>query len=110
MEIVWFALIALGVIVVLAAIVAAVVFLLLRLRAREPVNIDPRLLLRLYLYVAIIAGLLVFTQDAASFVKTWNQMWDPAEGIQSGRVEVSDFDALKTFGALFPPPDPDRVF
>jgi hypothetical protein len=53
---------------------------------------------------------LVMTQDAVSFVKTWNQMWDPAEGIQSGRIEVSDFDALKTFGALFPPPDPDRVF
>ena len=69
MEIVWFALIALGVIVGLAAMVAAVVFLFLRLRAKEPVNIDPRLLLRLYLYVAIIAGLLVFTQGASGLLR-----------------------------------------
>ena len=69
MEIVWFALIALGAVVGLAAVVAATVFLFLRFRAREPISIDPRLLLRLYLYVAIIAGLLVFTQGASSFLR-----------------------------------------
>lgn len=69
MEIVWFALIALGAVVGLAAVVGATIFLFLRFRAREPISIDPRLLLRLYLYVAIIAGLLVFTQGASSFLR-----------------------------------------
>jgi hypothetical protein len=53
---------------------------------------------------------LVMTQDVVSFVKTWNQMWDPAEGMQSGAVQVNDMEALMTFAQLFPPPDPNKAF
>jgi hypothetical protein len=45
---------------------------------------------------------LVITQSVETFVKTLNRMHDPARAIQSGQIRVSDFEALATFGQLFP--------
>ena len=53
---------------------------------------------------------LVITQSPTAFVKTFNNIQDPMELIQAGDIKPSNFDGMKTFGALFPPPDPDRVW
>ena len=53
---------------------------------------------------------LVVTQSAEAFVKTMNQMHDPAEAMQRGEIKVDNFEALATYGALFPPPDPDHIY
>lgn len=53
---------------------------------------------------------LVMTQSAESFAKTMNQMHDPAEAMQKGEIKVDNFEALATYGALFPPPDPDHIY
>jgi hypothetical protein len=45
---------------------------------------------------------LVMTQGAATFEKTFRGILDPGEAIQSGQVQVSDFEKLATFGQLFP--------
>lgn len=45
---------------------------------------------------------LVMTQSAETFIKTMNNMHDPAAAMQSGEIQVSDFEALATFGQLFP--------
>jgi putative sterol carrier protein len=45
---------------------------------------------------------LVITQSAATFEKSRQGMHDPVEAIQSGQVQVSDFDKLAIFGQLFP--------
>lgn len=44
---------------------------------------------------------LVMTQSAETFVKTLNGMHDPAAAMQSGEIQVSDFNALAEFGELF---------
>jgi putative sterol carrier protein len=45
---------------------------------------------------------LVITQSTDSFEKTRQGIQDPAEAMQSGQVQVSDFDNLAIFGQLFP--------
>ncbi len=45
---------------------------------------------------------LVMTQSAETFVKTLNRMHNPAEAMQSGEIQVNDFEALGAFGQLFP--------
>lgn len=46
----------------------------------------------------------VITQSAETFEKTFRGILDPGEAIQSGLVQVSDFESLATFGQLFPMP------
>ena len=69
MNAVLIALIAAGGLVFLAAVVAGGVVLFLRLRAREPININLRFLFRIYLLVVIVAGLLVFAQGASNLLQ-----------------------------------------
>ena len=45
---------------------------------------------------------MIMTQSAETFEKTFRRIHDPVEAIQSGQVQVSDFQALSTFGQLFP--------
>lgn len=45
---------------------------------------------------------LVMTQSATTFLKTISNMHDPVAAIQSGLVQVSNFESLATFGKLFP--------
>lgn len=45
---------------------------------------------------------LVLTQSAETFEKSFRRIHDPAAAIQSGEVQVSDFEGLATFGQLFP--------
>ena len=45
---------------------------------------------------------LVMTQSATTFEKTMRGILDPVEAIQSGLLQVSDFESLGTFGQLFP--------
>lgn len=49
---------------------------------------------------------LAIALSALTFVKLWNQKLDRAQAIAAGEVQVSDLDALATFDALYPPPDP----
>lgn len=69
MDIVWIVLISFGILVGLALLVGGAFHLITRLRAGAPLNIDVRALVRIYLYVGIIAGLLVFTQGASELIK-----------------------------------------
>ena len=69
MEIVWIVLIAFGVLVALGLLVGGALFLIMRFRSARPLTIDLRSLVRLYLYVGIIAGLLVFTQGASELIR-----------------------------------------
>ena len=66
MEVVWIALLGFGIFVILGLLVAGAFLLIMRLRSGTGFTIDMRTLLRLYLYVGIIAGLLVFTQGPRS--------------------------------------------
>jgi hypothetical protein len=45
---------------------------------------------------------LVMTQNAETFEKSLRRMHNPAEAIQSGEIQVSNFESLATFGQLFP--------
>ncbi len=45
---------------------------------------------------------LVMRQGFETFEKSMNRIHDPAEAIQSGEIQVSDFEALANFGQLFP--------
>lgn len=45
---------------------------------------------------------LVMTQSVETYVKTLSRMHDPAQAMQSGQIQVNDFEALATFGQLFP--------
>jgi putative sterol carrier protein len=45
---------------------------------------------------------LIMTQSAEAFVKTMKGMHNPAEAMQSGEIQVSDFESLAKFGNLFP--------
>lgn len=47
---------------------------------------------------------LTITQSPESWAKTWYHLHDPAEAMQSGEIQVSNFEALGTFATLFPPP------
>ncbi len=69
MNAVWIALIAAAGLVFLAAVVAGGIVLFLRLRSREPINLNLRFLFRIYLLVVIVAGLLVFAQGASNLVQ-----------------------------------------
>ncbi len=69
MDIVWVVLISFGILVGLAVLVGGAFHLITRLRTGAPLNIDVRALVRIYLYVGIIAGLLVFTQGASELIK-----------------------------------------
>lgn len=69
MNAVWIALVAAGVVIVLAGVVAGGVLLYLRLRAHEPINLNLRFLFRLYLLVVIVAGLIVFTLGTSDLLK-----------------------------------------
>lgn len=69
MDIVWIVLLVFGILVALALLVGGAFFLIMRLRSGEPLSIDIRALVRIYLYVGIIAGLLVFTQGASELIK-----------------------------------------
>ncbi len=53
-------------------------------------------------YGAIENADLVLTQSAETFEKSFRGIHDPAEAIQSGAIQVSDFEGLATFGQLFP--------
>ncbi len=69
MNAVWIALIAAAGLVFLAAVVAGGVVLFLRLRSREPINLNLRFLFRIYLLVVIVAGLLVFAQGSSNLLQ-----------------------------------------
>jgi len=45
---------------------------------------------------------LIITQDAATFEKSLQGMHDPIEAIESGQIQVSNFESLGTFVELFP--------
>ena len=45
---------------------------------------------------------LVITQSAEAFEKYIRRTQTPAQAIQSGEIQVSDFESLATFGQLFP--------
>ena len=70
MEAVWIALIAFAIAVGIAVLVGAAISLFLRLRAGAgTIPISMRFLLRLYMYVVIIAGLLIFTQGVSGLIR-----------------------------------------
>ncbi|MCH7800078.1 MAG: hypothetical protein IIC24_00905 [Chloroflexi bacterium] len=69
MELVWIALISFAAFIGVAVVVVGGVVLFLRIRAREPIKIDLRFLVRLYLLVVIVAGLLLFTQGASKLMQ-----------------------------------------
>jgi hypothetical protein len=52
---------------------------------------------------------LVISQGVDSYIKQAFLMANMPTLIQSGEVEVSDFDALATFGSFFLLPDPDAI-
>ncbi|MBI1878030.1 MAG: DinB family protein [Chloroflexi bacterium] len=45
---------------------------------------------------------LVMTQSAETFEKSFRRMHNPVEAIQSGQIQVNNFESLATFGQLFP--------
>lgn len=45
---------------------------------------------------------LVMTQSAETFEKSFRRIHNPAEAIQSGAIQVSNFESLGIFGQLFP--------
>jgi hypothetical protein len=45
---------------------------------------------------------LVLTQSAETWEKTFRRIVDFSDAIQSGAIQVSDSEALVTFGTLFP--------
>jgi len=47
---------------------------------------------------------LVMTQSATTYLKTLTKMHDPGEAMQSGLIQVNNFESLATFGELFPMP------
>lgn len=47
---------------------------------------------------------LVMTQSATTYLKTLTKMHDPGEAMQSGQIQVNNFESLATFGKLFPIP------
>ena len=69
MNVIWIAVAAFACLVLLAAVVAGGVVLFLRLRAREPINVNLRFLFRVYLLVVMLAGLMVITQGTSDLLK-----------------------------------------
>ena len=70
MDAVWIALIVFISAVGIALLVGAGVFLFLRFRAgATTIHVSMRFLLRLYMYVVIIAGLLIFTQGVSGLIR-----------------------------------------
>lgn len=109
MDEIWIALIAFAALVGVAVLIAGGVTLFLRIRGQQAIDLNPRLLLRIYLLVAILAGLLIFTQGAANLLQaalaeidepqfSYQPVWVsiPADGV--GRtptaLELKDRDQL----------------
>ena len=69
MESLWIALIIFLVLAAVAVVVGGVVFLFLRFRKGQDIQISLRLLLRLYLFVIIIVGLVLLTQGFSGLVR-----------------------------------------
>jgi len=69
LEAIWIALIVFLVLVAVALVVGGGLFLFLRFRAGEPIRIPLRFLLRLYMHVVIIAGLLLLTQGFSGLLR-----------------------------------------
>jgi hypothetical protein len=70
METVWYVLAGMAVLAGVAVTAAGTIVLFLRLRSREPIQVNLRLVLRVYLHVALVAGLLVLMQGVAGLVRT----------------------------------------
>jgi len=69
LDAIWVALIALAALVGVAVVIGGGVTLLLRARGQATIDLNPRVLLRIYLLVAILAGLLIFTQGTANLLQ-----------------------------------------
>ncbi len=69
MGVIWLTLIAFTTLVIFALITGIAIFLFTRFRAGMTVHISLRYLLRLYMYIVIIAGLLLFTQGLSELLK-----------------------------------------
>ncbi|MBT3942412.1 MAG: hypothetical protein HOC77_00445 [Chloroflexi bacterium] len=69
MEFVWAILAIFVIILVLVTVISGGVFLFLKLRAHEPINVNLRYLVRIYLLVVTVAGLLVITQGASDLLR-----------------------------------------
>ncbi len=69
MSFIFGALIVFVVLVVIGLVIGGAVFLFLRFRSGLTIQISMRFLLRLYMYVVIIVGLLLFTQGVSSLVR-----------------------------------------
>ena len=52
---------------------------------------------------------LVMTQSTDTFVKMITGIADPMSLIQSGDIKVQGMEHMPTYGAVFAPPDPDRI-
>ena len=69
MEVIWIALIAFAAFVGLSVVAGVAVVFFMRMRSRQPLNLNLRFLLRIYMLVVILAGMLVFTQGASSLLQ-----------------------------------------
>ncbi len=69
MEIVWAILVIFGIIVGLSLLVGVAFTIFRKIRNGDSITIPIKLLITFYLYVGIVAGLLVFTQGAASLLR-----------------------------------------
>ncbi len=69
MEAVWAILFVFIVFVVIVVVIAGGILLFLKARAREPINVNLRFLVRIYLLIVVIAGLLVTTQGSSDLLR-----------------------------------------
>ena len=82
MGVIWLALIAFTTLVIFALITGIAIFLFTRFRTGMTVHISLRYLLRLYMYIVIIAGLLLFTQGLSELLKeSWRALWTMTSAI-----------------------------
>ena len=69
MEVIWAVIFAFVVLIAIVAVITGGVFLFVKMRAREPINVNLRFLVRLYLLIVVVAGLLVMTQGASDLLR-----------------------------------------
>ena len=69
MEVIWVVLIVFAAFVGLSVVAGVAVVFFVRMRSRQPLNLNLRFLLRIYLLVVILAGMLVFTQGASNLLQ-----------------------------------------
>ena len=69
MEFIWGILLTFIILITIVLIIGGGVLLFLKIRAREPVNLNLRYLVRIYLLVVTVAGLLVITQGASNLLR-----------------------------------------